>query len=445
MVALAGNRLFRKGNNMAERSGFISTPAGAVPAIGGSESDYTSGWPLANRPIFEATFNEPPKGDGALTIHSECALDMSNWRLFAVDFGRDLPEQFYKPKLAFFYDLSQDLARLPKPSQFGRPYSYKFLVVFERDSKLIAVRDSFANSRVDENFRGFPELWNSLKRYPWATEDPLHKPVSLAGFVSTPCGTVPAVCGSSDDYQGTPWPFDHREIPAYRALYPYGRREDLPDPIPAAELLEPMDLSLWTPVAINLGSVSQLPVAVFQRGDQFRKVTIEHGERFKGPFWKPSDVDSVAEYLSKYFSHTKCWPAIVANEWMQPYVPDLIRSGYLWPAGWNPEHNEREPQEWDGPAMPYSWKSNGNVVPDRMTPTAWRLVNYLWAQPKHVSAYDDSLAREVFDDHEANVDKTRVGSHRRAANKFFSDNGIAWRVTAKRDAVELFLNRDGEP
>lgn len=429
-----------KGINMAELSGFIKTLAGPVPAIGGSEEDYRSAWPLIGKPIYEITRQRPPKHE--LIVLKDRSVDMRNWRLFAIDFGREFPEEFAIRRTAYFYDSRQDLTKLPPPSNYGRPFDYRFLEVCEDGSDLIALRSRISYINIRDNFRGFSEVWNSLKHYPWICESPLHKPIGLTGLVVTPYGTVPAVCGSSDDYRGTPWPFQHRSIPAYRALYRNAGFEIPPGPPPAADELEPMDLSLWTPVAINFGSVYDLPFAIFRRDDQLRTVTIKHGGSYRGPFWQPASADHFqSERLGAYFSHTKFWPAIAsANDWLRPLLPDLIRRGFLWPNGWHPAHDlpdHANVEDWDGPAMPYSWKANGNVIADRMTPTAWRLVSYLWAQPRRISAYDQSLAEKVFLDHAKSVDQTRVGSHRRDANIFFKRHKIPWRVTAKRDGVEL--------
>lgn len=431
-----------RGINMTELSGFIVTPEGPVPAIGGSEGDYRSTWPFTGKPVYELIRARRPRR--GLVFDTSRPLDMRKWRLFAIDFGHDFPEELTQVRVAYFYDRTHDWSKLPPPSESGPLVDYRFLEVFEQESFLGARRTKVSFFSIQRNFRGFPELWNSMKAYPWVYDVPLHKPVARSGLVSTPYGNVPAVCGSSDDYHGIPWPFQHRGIPGYGTLYPGAQGAGRCGSQPVTELLEPMDLSLWTPIAINFGSVYDLPVALFWREGDFRRVTIEHGERYKGPFWMSEPLSYTIDYLAHYFSHTSLWPELsAANEWLRPYIPNLIRRGFVSPDRW---YSANGPQEddtkgSDGPAIPYSWKADGNVVADRMKPTAWRLVNYLWAQPNRVSAYDHGLAAEVFQDHAVSVDKVRVGSHRRDANNFFKKHSIAWRVTAKRDVVELIPER----
>jgi hypothetical protein len=90
----------------------------------------------------------------------------------------------------------------------------------------------------------------------------------------------------------------------------------------------------------------------------------------------------------------------------------------------------------DGPCHPYTWCQRSEILNDTMQPGAWRMVNYLWQQPNHSATFDD-LKFPVYDDRDHIADAKAFGSFRRAANAFFREHHIPWRVVVKKTVVSL--------
>lgn len=73
-----------------------------------------------------------------------------------------------------------------------------------------------------------------------------------------------------------------------------------------------------------------------------------------------------------------------------------------------------------------------------MQPGAWRLVNHLWDHRDRAASFDD-LKLPVYDDRDHDADNAAFGSLRRAANSFFRQHDIPWRLYIKKSVVHLGL------
>jgi hypothetical protein len=90
----------------------------------------------------------------------------------------------------------------------------------------------------------------------------------------------------------------------------------------------------------------------------------------------------------------------------------------------------------DGPCPPFTWRHEGKIVKDNMQPAAWKMVKHLW-QAAELSATTDDLKLPVYDDAERETGENEFGSLRRAANSFFKEHKIPWRITIKKRVVGL--------
>src|SRR5262249_2087302 len=76
----------------------------------------------------------------------------------------------------------------------------------------------------------------------------------------------------------------------------------------------------------------------------------------------------------------------------------------------------------DGPVPPDKFRYQGNELIIQR-PKVWNLISALWRAKRWTIAFDD-LAQPVWGDHAKLVDESSLGSVRRDANNFFSENDI---------------------
>jgi len=97
------------------------------------------------------------------------------------------------------------------------------------------------------------------------------------------------------------------------------------------------------------------------------------------------------------------------------------------------------PTDQDGPCHPYTWRHKGQKLPDNSLQRAtWNLVNHLWNDPERTATFDE-LAEPVFGDHSAEPDGYQIGKQRTLANKFFSGQGISWKVASSPKDRHVWL------
>jgi hypothetical protein len=97
--------------------------------------------------------------------------------------------------------------------------------------------------------------------------------------------------------------------------------------------------------------------------------------------------------------------------------------------------NNNEPAA-DGPVEGYRWCHNGKVTSDTLQPKAWKMAEFLWTKPTHTADFND-LALPVYDKHSHSVTEDAIGSFRKQANSFFSQNRIPLLVSIKQGTVSL--------
>lgn len=85
----------------------------------------------------------------------------------------------------------------------------------------------------------------------------------------------------------------------------------------------------------------------------------------------------------------------------------------------------------DCPCHPFTWRVSGRPCNDTMQPAAWRMVNHLLQHVDLAAEYDE-LKSPVYGDQGHQADHYAFGSLRRAANKYFAEYGIPWRVVIKK-------------
>ncbi|WP_145061082.1 hypothetical protein [Adhaeretor mobilis] len=90
----------------------------------------------------------------------------------------------------------------------------------------------------------------------------------------------------------------------------------------------------------------------------------------------------------------------------------------------------------DGPLDIGQWVLNGELLEAEMANACWKMTKFLWDQPNKRSSFDD-LKRPVYDDPDHVADESAYGSLRRKANRYFSVNGVPWRVSLKQNFVLL--------
>lgn len=90
----------------------------------------------------------------------------------------------------------------------------------------------------------------------------------------------------------------------------------------------------------------------------------------------------------------------------------------------------------DGPVTGSRWRQNGDVLNDEMQDAAHKMVSYLWRLPGKAASFDD-LKVPVYADPDHIADEAAFGSLRRAANNYFRDHGVQWKVSIKKTSVRL--------
>jgi hypothetical protein len=98
----------------------------------------------------------------------------------------------------------------------------------------------------------------------------------------------------------------------------------------------------------------------------------------------------------------------------------------------------------EGPCGHHQWLlPNGSIVYQSMQPAAWNMVRHLWSVPERSATFDELLI-PTYGDPEHIADENAYGALRRAANNYFSENRINYRVTISKGRVSLLAKEIAE-
>lgn len=92
-----------------------------------------------------------------------------------------------------------------------------------------------------------------------------------------------------------------------------------------------------------------------------------------------------------------------------------------------------------GPFPPNSFSYDGRCVVCKQR-RVWKMLSFLWSKPNR-RAHVDLLAEPIWEDKNHDISYMAIASLRRAANKFFRENGLPFMVRTK-DQVVYIIEQD---